>query len=194
MGVPSLYRWLTQRYPEIRTKPDPESDSAIDNLYLDFNAIVHPCCNKSLPNMADTDSELYKNLESFLDEIIGIMKPRRLLYIAIDGVAPRAKLNQQRSRRFVHAKEVIEKGDCYFEDDCGSEPFLKQRIGGNMAGDVVNATDTKMVNVTDKIDSNQAGVFNTNAITPGTKFMQRLDRFLHELIAYKMSNDPKWRF
>lgn len=173
MGVPSLYRWLTQRYPEIKMKPDTEADTTIDNLYLDFNAVVHPCCNKSLENMADTDSELYKNLESFLDEIVGIIRPKRLLYIAIDGVAPRAKLNQQRSRRFVHAKEALEKGNRYFKDDCGTEPLIR--------------CDKR-----DGEEEPEQGVFDTNAITPGTKFMQRLDRFLQELIAYKMSNDSKW--
>jgi len=67
MGVPAFFRWLTSRYPQIlmdafeddkesktieeinkvlREKYDQSLDMPIiDNLYLDFNGIIHPCCH-----------------------------------------------------------------------------------------------------------------------------------------------------
>ncbi|CAE7592300.1 XRN2 [Symbiodinium microadriaticum] len=41
------------------------------------------------------------NIEQYLDRCIGeVIKPRKSIFFAVDGVAPRAKLNQQRGRRF----------------------------------------------------------------------------------------------
>jgi 5'-3' exonuclease len=49
---------------------------------------------------------MFNNIFDYVDKIIGIIKPQKIMYFAIDGVAPRAKMNQQRSRRFRGALEV----------------------------------------------------------------------------------------
>ena len=185
MGVPSLYKWLTMRYPEIKLSLDNKEEHLTDILYLDFNAIIHPCCNKSLENMQDTDSELYKNLEAFLEDVLEKVRPRSLLYISIDGVAPRAKLNQQRARRFTHAKEVIDGGKKYFKDDCGSTP---SHLG--LSKEQIECELDEFPSSSGICDNS---IFDTNAITPGTEFMQRLDCFMQELINFKISTSERWR-
>jgi 5'-3' exoribonuclease 1 len=104
MGVPKFYKFLSERYPLINEKlSDTSLMPLVDNLYLDMNGIIHRCTH---PNDADVTShtltrkDMITGIFKYIDNIVHTVRPQGLLYLAIDGVAPRAKMNQQRSRRF----------------------------------------------------------------------------------------------
>lgn len=112
MGVPKFYRWLSERYPKINQVV---TDSALlpefDHLYLDMNGIIHGCTHPNHMDVSEVLSErdMMLGIMHYLDRIITqIVKPKVSVFMAIDGVAPRAKLNQQRSRRFRSAKDMAE--------------------------------------------------------------------------------------
>ena len=95
--------------PDPLDPPDPMAlcglPPEIDRLYIDMNGIIHGCShnNDDGPTKDDeiSEAEIFTNVCYYLDRLIGDMaQPTELVYMAIDGVAPRAKLNQQRSRRY----------------------------------------------------------------------------------------------
>lgn len=55
---------------------------------------------------ADDLEELWADVLKQIDELVHLLKPKKTLFLAVDGVAPRAKMNHQRARRFNAAKEA----------------------------------------------------------------------------------------
>lgn len=83
-------------------------------------------------------------------------------------------MNQQRSRRFRSAQEAKEK-------DEDKEELLKMLKSQN--GGVVHEDTTSMM---------QTKTWDSNAITPGTPFMDILAACLRYWCAYKINTDSAW--
>ncbi|KAK5993415.1 5'-3' exoribonuclease 1 [Cladobotryum mycophilum] len=103
MGVPKFFRWLSERYPAISQVIAENRIPEFDCLYLDMNGIIHNCTHKDAGEDATfrlSEEEMFIRIFNYIEHLFGKIKPKQLFFMAIDGVAPRAKMNQQRARRF----------------------------------------------------------------------------------------------
>lgn len=100
-----MFRFLSDRYPLI-LQPLREHQR-FDNFYLDMNGIIHTCTHPDDSEIAiENLDDMFERIFTFTDALYRIVAPRRLMFLAVDGVAPRAKMNQQRSRRFRSSKDA----------------------------------------------------------------------------------------
>jgi 5'-3' exoribonuclease 1 len=104
MGIPKFAYFISTRYPLIVKKIKEKIDvPEIDNFYLDLNSVIHNVShgNSILISCQNRKYEdIYQDVCDTIDKLFQIIKPRNLLFISIDGVAPRTKMNQQRIRRY----------------------------------------------------------------------------------------------
>ena len=122
MGVPGFFAWLLKNYKkdgfvfqkEKLEKLNKLLDKVnnIDYFLIDTNCLIHPVCFKVVadnPEIFDNDvleSKMFVSIIEYIEKIIKYVNPTKGIYIAIDGVAPAAKIKQQRTRRF---KSVADK-------------------------------------------------------------------------------------
>lgn len=150
MGIPGYFREIKENYKNTIFWND---NFICHYLFLDFNNIIYDAVAQFLNQNSEklnklTEKKIFTGiiqivLENTKNICTKILKPQKLLYISIDGPAPRAKMIEQRERRY---KKIIEEN-------------LKEKYIGK--------TTT---------------YFNTSNITPGTKFMNLLNKSFVENI------------
>lgn len=146
-GIPKMFRWLTDQYPDVvnrQLEQGLSEDMEVENFYLDMNGIIHPCTHGNVQGefVVLDETAMFRKIFLYVDRLYRLVRPTRVLYLAVDGVAPRAKMNQQRSRRFRSAKEA-------------------------------ETTASELVARGEALPQGQRR-FDSNCITPGTDFMLKL--------------------
>ncbi|XP_022219524.2 5'-3' exoribonuclease 1 isoform X2 [Drosophila obscura] len=161
MGVPKFFRYISERYPCLSELAREHSIPEFDNLYLDMNGIVHNCSHPDDNNIHFhmEEQQIFQEIFNYVDKLFYLIKPQKLFFLAVDGVAPRAKMNQQRSRRFRSAREA-------------------------------ELLEAKALQRGDRREHER---FDSNCITPGTDFMERLQQGLRCFLKTKISTDPLWQ-
>jgi len=163
MGVPGLFMNYYKKYNktnELTIEPSELSKMNVGDLFFDLNSLLHPCAHQILAANHDKyllidninvrleliEKDIITNCINYTKFIISQVSPENV-YLVIDGVAPRSKMNQQRERRY-------------------KSEFLR------------------------KLD--EIPLWDSNNITPGTKFMDKLIEELKKLkdIILSDSNEP----
>ena len=120
------------------------------------------------------ESEMMMEIFKYTERVVNMVRPRRLLFIAIDGVAPRAKMNQQRSRRFRSAMDAKETD----EKKAELQVLLRRQRAERGEPEEVEQVIKK--------------TWDSNVITPGTPFMFILAQSIRFWCQWKLNTDPAW--
>ena len=100
MGIPSYFTYLVKNHRNILNKLN-DKNIKVDNLYLDSNSIIYDAVNKiKFENKLDYENKVIRLVCEKLKSYINLIKPKNKVLIAFDGIAPLAKLDQQRNRRY----------------------------------------------------------------------------------------------
>ena len=94
MGIPYFFYNIVNKYKNIISEKKPDN---IDIYAIDFNGLIHKIVEK---NIDKTDDIMIEELHKLILHQYKDFNPK-YMYICTDGVAPLAKIIQQRKRRYL---------------------------------------------------------------------------------------------
>jgi 5'-3' exoribonuclease 1 len=158
MGIPSYFSNIVKQHKNVIKKLS--GLPHIHNLYMDTNGLIYDAVRVVGTNRGMSDDEyearLIQTVCEKINEYLAMFRPSDKVLIAFDGVAPVAKLNQQRERRY----------KSWFTT-------------------VVEQTITRKNALLDPTVAGAQKAWNTSAITPGTRFMAKLNTQMRDYCAEK---------
>ena len=100
MGIPAYFSHIVKNYPDILKKIN--NQKKINNLLMDSNSIIYDVIRDTefIDNKNVYETKIINNICLKIKHYIKTVSPDNLVIIAFDGVAPVAKLEQQRTRRY----------------------------------------------------------------------------------------------
>lgn len=104
MGVLGLFKSLCKRFPTIRRQFSDLSCPKTDCFYIDTNCLIYTAVSNSRYDSDDPYTNVINETLRYVDFLVSIVQPGKLLYFAFDGPAPLAKVHQQRKRRYLAEK------------------------------------------------------------------------------------------
>ena len=108
MGIPFYFRYLLSNHREAVLGRHVQG--RYDYLCIDFNCLIHKCAQTVAQQCAHRDTDalheaIFACIVAYTDRLIELVRPRRGTYLAVDGVPPLAKIQQQRKRRYMSVYE-----------------------------------------------------------------------------------------
>jgi 5'-3' exonuclease len=170
MGIPSYFSNIVKRHKNVIKKLS--GLPQVHNLYLDTNGLIYDAVRVVGTNRGMSDDEyearLIQTVCEKINEYVAMFRPSNKVFIAFDGVAPVAKLNQQRERRYKSwFTSVVE------QTITRKNALLDPAAAGVAAGAAAGVAAGQKA-------------WNTSAITPGTRFMTKLNTQMRDYCAEKM--------
>ena len=199
MGIPAFFGWISQKYRRI-VRRQFNSSGEVDNIFIDVNGLIHQACQGTDGEYLNDEEAMCKRIIVYIEKMLSLVRVQKMVYLAVDGVAPRAKLNQQRGRRFGSAKTRLQEEmqfDDMFDEDAASPEEMSQterelrevqeslnlgifaeekqdhEPGAGLFGDEEDQEEFTKPS-TDRPEPK----WDSNAITPGTAFMEKVTEAL----------------
>jgi XRN 5'-3' exonuclease N-terminus len=181
MGVQGLLLWFESQFPrafesiqmkQLNKQPQQRRNVVsrrFDHVYLDLNGLLYGAALRA-NNDRDVILKVFRTLDLFTKQ----MPPTRSLFIALDGVAPAAKLSTQRKRRFDRARK---------KSNQNGQQNGQQNSQQNGASSPSTTTRSK---------KKKKGKFNALKFTPGTDFTARLKEALEYWVVQRMQTNGRF--
>ena len=103
MGIPSYFSYIIKNYPNIIRNLQYVQSIGLEHLYMDCNSLIYDAIrnNEYDPNQkTDFEERIIYQVIQNIKNIIAFIRPTKTIMIAFDGVAPFAKMQQQKTRRY----------------------------------------------------------------------------------------------